>query len=262
MKKQYILIILSLCFISKIIAQQPMGINTSLPVSELHVNGNMSINNELSVGGSKDSKGNPGKEGQVLSSKGANNTPEWVTLSIPKIVPGALSLTKSFVLVDKTGVKINTIPNKTIYKEDEDLILTGSNKWYLFPELTSSIKIVDPSNKVNFTLQTIAHLKPTSTEASKVSFAIGVFINDKLKAVKPFYVQGSTMAFTIPTMISTIENLPIGDYTVKIAAIARIRESYTNDLTIGIPNTPESTNISPFMAKTSLKIEVFELLNK
>lgn len=262
MKKQYIPIILFLLFISQVIAQQSVGINTSLPISDLHVNGNMSINNELSIGGSKDSKGNPGKDGQVLSSKGANNAPEWVTLNIPKIVPGALSLTRSFVQVDTIGVRINTTPNKTTYKEDEDLILTGKNKWYLFSELTSPIKIVDPVNKVNFTIQTIAHMKPTDTESAKISFAIGVFINDKLKAIRPYYVQGKTQSFTIPTMISTIENLPIGDYTIKIAAIARIRESYTSDLTIGTPNTPESTNISPFMAKTSLKVEVFELLNK
>ncbi|MCC9044219.1 hypothetical protein LNQ81_16225 [Myroides sp. M-43] len=261
MKKQYALNIIFLFLFFKTLAQ-PIGINTSLPASDLHVNGNMTFSNELSVGGNSSSKGNPGQEGQVLSSKGANNTPEWVTLNIPKIVPGALSLTKSLVQVDTKGVKIVTNPNNTIFKENEDLILTGNNRWYQFTELTSTIKIVDPINKINFTIQTIAHMKPANSVSSKISFAIGVFINDKLKAVRPFFVQGNSSSFSIPTMISTIENLPIGDYTIKIAAIPRIRENYTSDLTIGIPNTPESDNISPFMAKTSLKIEVFELLNK
>lgn len=243
------------------LGQQNMGINTSLPVSDLHVNGNMTINNELCIGGSKDSKGTPGKEGQVLSSKGANNTPEWVTLSIPKVVPGALSLTKSLVIVDDKGVLISTTPNKTTFKEDEDLILTGSNRWYVFDKLTTSnLEITEQVNKVNFTLQTIAHMGASKAN-SKISFVIGVFINGKLKNVKPYYVEGISESFTIPTMISTIENLPIGTYTIQIAATARIRTNYTSDLTIGIPS-PNSTNISPFMAKTSLKIEVFELLNK
>lgn len=262
MKKHYILNILFLSIFLPVFAQKNVGINTNLPVSDLHVNGSMTLSNELSIGGSSDSKGNPGTPGQVLSSKGPNNTPEWVTLNIPKVVPGALSLTKSLVQVDNIGVRINTTPNKTTYKEDEELIVTGNNKWYLFSELTSSVNIVDPNNKINFTIQTIAHMKPTNSSSSKISFNIGVFIDDKLKAIRPYYVQGNTQAFTIPTMISTIENLPVGEHTIKIAAIARVRENYSSDLTIGTPNTPESTNISPFMAKTSLKIEVFELLNK
>lgn len=62
-----------------------VGINTETPQRTLHVNGSLQIVNELNVGGDASNAGNPGVNGQVLVSKGADSAPEWKTLSIPTL---------------------------------------------------------------------------------------------------------------------------------------------------------------------------------
>ncbi|MEK6494729.1 hypothetical protein [Myroides odoratimimus] len=249
----------------KITFAQPIGINTTTPASDLHVNGSVSITNELNIGGSATMQGTPGLEGQALISNGINLAPYWATLNIPTVLPGSYSLTKSLVLVDDIGIILKEGSSKTSYKENESITLIEKGaEWVPLTELISPITITDPNNKVSLILQTIAHISREGIGTDpKFSFAIGFFIEGKLKSVKPFIVKGTGYSFTVVTLISTIENLPIGTHELRVAAIPRVKEDYKGVLAIGKKNPdPEATNISPFMAKTSLKVDIYEQLNK
>ncbi|MCC9044220.1 hypothetical protein LNQ81_16230 [Myroides sp. M-43] len=243
---------------------QPIGVNTVTPMTDFHLNGSLQVTKDLNVKGSRTSKGTPGKVGQVLMSKGSDKSPEWVALSIPIVPAGSFTMIKSDVLIDSKGVVFQNGSSKRQYSENED-ITTGANTdaaWKPFADLIYTIEITKPQNKTNLTLQTIGHLSNDydSGNDPTFTFSIGFFIDGKLKAVKPFGVYGGAMSFTVVTLIATVENLPVGKHTLRVAAIPRLKDQYKGNLAIGIPND-KSTNLSSFMTNTSLQIDVLEVLN-
>ncbi len=54
-----------------------VGIGTTTPQKGLHVNSSMQLTDELNVGGTATTEGNPGTAGQVLVSNGAGAAPSW-----------------------------------------------------------------------------------------------------------------------------------------------------------------------------------------
>jgi hypothetical protein len=266
MRKKKILYLLFLLNIT--ISNAQIGINVLEPLANLHVNGNVQITKDIRLGGDSSVAGNAGEKGQVLMSNGENIAPQWTTLNIPIVPAGSFSLTNSMVLIDKIGLDLNEGADKRKYELDEPINLVNINDpyaaWHILTELNHLITIKSGSNKINFTLQTMAHLSnivSTSDATPNFTFAVGIFINGKLKSVKPFGVQGKEMKFEVITLITTIENLTIGEHLVQIAIIPRLKYiHYAGNLAIGKPNN-ESTNISPFMAYSTIKIDIFEVLN-
>lgn len=262
MKKIYLITIMLLT-INNLLAQA-IGINTVTPMTDLHVNGALQVTKDFNLKGSKTSKGSAGKSGQVLVSKGADKSPEWVALSIPIVPPGSFTMIKSDVLIDTTGVVFENGSYKRQYVEDESITEEEGTDaaWVPFKDLVYTIEITKPQNKTNLTLQTIGHLSNDYDNGNNpiFTFSIGFFIDDKLKAVKPFEVYGGSMSFTVVTLIATIENLPVGKHTLKVAAIPRLKEQYKGNLAIGTPNK-RSDNLSSFMTDTSLQVDVLEVLN-
>lgn len=59
------------------VADNRVGIGTSTPQKQIHVNGDLQLTNELNVGGNATTAGSAGTAGQVLTSKGAGFAPEW-----------------------------------------------------------------------------------------------------------------------------------------------------------------------------------------
>lgn len=117
-----------------------VGVKVEVPLTDLHVNGNVQIVNDLKVGGSDTILGDSGEQGQFLKSNGNDVSPEWVSLNIPIVPPGSFSLVNSFVFVDKKGIVIENGCFKRYYAEDELLtdVPTGdpNAKWGPLPELS------------------------------------------------------------------------------------------------------------------------------
>lgn len=58
-----------------------VGVGTSTPQKNLHVNGSLQVVNEINVGGTASTTGSAGTSGQVLSSNGPGVAPNWKTLN-------------------------------------------------------------------------------------------------------------------------------------------------------------------------------------
>lgn len=262
-KKIHLIVALLILTTSSLFAQA-IGINTVTPMTDFHINGTLQVTKDLNLKGSKTNKGTPGKPGQVLVSNGPEKSPEWTALSIPIVPPGSFTMIKSDVLIDTKGVVFENGSSKRQYTENES-ITDGSGTdaaWKPFTDLVYTIEITKAQNKTNLTLQTIGHLSNDydSGNSPTFTFSIGFFIEGKLKSVKPFGVYGGSMSFTVVTLIATIENLPVGKHTLRVAAIPRLKDQYKGNLSIGTPNS-KSTNLSSFMTDTSLQIDILEVLN-
>ncbi len=54
-----------------------LGIGTETPQEMLHINGNLQVTKEISLGGDEQTEGNVGIEGEVMVSRGPGFSPEW-----------------------------------------------------------------------------------------------------------------------------------------------------------------------------------------
>lgn len=266
MKKYTVLTIFLFIIIWKVDAQK-VGINVELPLSDLHLNGKLQVTKDLNFGGTDSSKGSSGAKGQVLRSKGIGKAPEWNTLSIPIVSPGSFTMTSSAVLVDHNGIVLNEGVAKRVYELNEkiDTIPPKDPKavWTRFPQLVDIPILIDNSkNKVNLTLQTISSIVPKSTSVETFTYAIGFFINDELKSVKTFKAEGKKDVVEVTTMIATLQNLPTTGVKLTIAVMPRLKSSTkSGNLAIGCANAEDYTILSAFMANTTLRVDVFEVIN-
>jgi len=102
-----------LCFLTNSFAQ--IGINTSTPQSNLHVNGTLQITKELRVSSDNSLKGNAGDIGQVLISRGKNEHPIWKDLEEIVVLPvinviAQYQANENLISNDESTLQFNSFP--------------------------------------------------------------------------------------------------------------------------------------------------------
>lgn len=90
MKNLYIAIA---SFVS-IISFAQVGIGIEKPLKDLHVNGGVQMTKDFNVGGTENTKGDPGKKGQVLMSQGLEKPPKWGEIKQIKSLPYIAAIAK------------------------------------------------------------------------------------------------------------------------------------------------------------------------
>lgn len=137
----------------------------------------------------------------------------------------------------------------------------GEQIWYPLDELRTNILIPGSSNdnKVSITLQTIIQFVGNlPTANSYTSFAIGVFIDNKLHAVRlGFFGYDVIDGFQTETVATTINNLSAGQHTIRVAVARRYNYLGGNlDLFVG-KKPPTATNTSNFTNRSSITIQSY-----
>ena len=239
-----------------------VGINTNKPKSLLDINGDMVVRNKIYVGGTDVLQGNPGAPKQVLTSQGENNPPMWKTPNIPEVKDFNYYLIYNNVFEDETGVSLS---QKTSSLLSEDYLMTNlpAGYWKSIVGLSGKVfKVSSTQNKVYFTFETVAHLGANDDGVFPATdFACGIFVDKKLKGMRTATVRQvkSTFPFTTVTMLTVAEDLTKGNHIVDVLC-SRSRDfngAGFYNLTIG--KTADNINLNDFMARSTLKIEVFEI---
>lgn len=266
--KKYTFFSILLFLIFESISAQKTGINVLLPLSDLHIDGKLQVTKDLNFGGTEFTKGSSGTNGQILKSNGEAKAPEWSTLTIPVVSPGSFTMTNSAVYVDHKGIELNSAAGRRVYQLNERIDTPPPSGdpnavWTKFPQLIDIPIVIDQNkNKVNITLQTISSITPRSSSMETFTYAIGFFINNELKSVKTFKAEGVKDVFEVTTLISTIQNLPTNGAKLTVAIMPRLKSSSNSgSLAIGCPNPGDLNLLSSFMANTTLKVDVFEVIN-
>ncbi|MEY8760411.1 hypothetical protein [Chryseobacterium tongliaoense] len=263
-----------LAFSAVINSYGQVGINTTEPKQELDINGDLLVRNTLRFPDSSNPEmGNGGISGQFLISTGDTTPPKWGTVNIPVVPPGSYYLANAESISDlgtngdgsNQGVTLSgTFDSGTIpYNEGMDINTTNSGKqiWYPLDGLKTNMIIPGASNdnKVSITLQTIIQFVGNLPAAnSYTSFAIGVFIDDKLYAVRlGFFGYDVIDGFQTETVSTTINNLSAGQHTIRVAVARRYNYLGGNlDLYVG-KKPPTATNTSNFTNRSSITIQSY-----
>lgn len=238
-----------------------VGINTDNPLSTLDINGDLSLRGKLYVGGDEGTLGNPGLKGQVLVSSGPGLPPKWLTLNIPD-QGEKFYLIYNNTFEDQTGVEFSSseVSGNTIYTKGT--LLSALSNWKAIPGLSQTFDVYSIENKVFFTFETVAQLNTTTAFNiwDAADLACGIFVDGKLEGVRLKTVEQTSNAvgtFRTLTMLHVSENIPVGTHSVDVACTRRA--NYSTNVTLGIGRAVRLENLNNFMAKSTMKIEVFEI---
>ncbi len=251
-----------------VISTDPEAWITTHPTSDANLiaEGSITVRDKIYAGGDGTILGNPGKAGQVLVSQGANKPPVWKTLNIPDVEENAYYLIYNEPFTDYTDDGD---------ENNEGIAFTGggsaSEKEFTYNEsfastgMTEILGLTKPftiytnkPNQVYITFEAVAQINNTA-QWQGVDFACGIFVDNQLKGVRRVTLNAPTTAtgtFTTYTQIGLIGDLANGNYTAKIGCRRLLNEnSFNGNLGIG---RAVQNNVNNFMAKTSVKIEVYE----
>ncbi|MBP2618653.1 hypothetical protein [Chryseobacterium jejuense] len=225
-----------------------VGINTSTPVNKLDVNGDISIRKELRTAGTDLLKGSAGNAGDIFHNNSEMTANDWKSIKIAD-GQGSMSLFSINTVADQTGISFYSSGDPIPYDEDDNL----QGNWTVIPQAIDTFSVTNDSNKVTFSFQTMA--QKVNYGSASASFACGVFVDDKLKAVRTDVLQGDSGAYKIFNLNATLENLPRKNkYSVKVACINRT----LNNTTLGIGRAVDTNALNNDMAQSVLTISVLQ----
>lgn len=249
MKKIFLLNLLVLGFL----LNAQIGIKTATPVNTLDINGDLNVNKDIRVGGSDAAKGSSGVIQTIFHNNSALTVNDWKSIKIAD-GQGSMSLFSMNTVSDKTGASFSGNNGSTSpYPED----LTITSNWVVLPGAVDVFSITNAENKVVFTFQTTAQktVNGNSNANASISFACGIFVDDKLKAVRTDVVLGGNGTNKIFNLNATLSNLALkSNYTVKAACIKR----NLNSGVLGIGRAVNTTFLNADMSQSVLTTSVLQ----
>ncbi len=224
-----------------------VGINTSTPVNKLDVNGDVNIRKELRTAGTDLLKGSAGNDGDIFHNNSEMAVNDWKSIKIAD-GQGSMSLFSINTVADQTGVSFNSNGNPVPYDLDDDL----TSSWIVIPQAIDTFSITNMTNKVTFSFQTTAQ---KANNASSAGFACGVFVDNKLKAVRADVLQGDSGTYKIFNLNATLQNLsPKNKYSVKVACTNRT----LNNNVLGVGKAVDTASLNADMAQSVLTTSVLQ----
>lgn len=226
-----------------------VGINTKAPATMLDINGDLGLRKELRIGGSNTVKGSAGDAGTIFHNNSALGVNDWKSI---KIADGQGSMSVFFMntVSDKTGAQFsNGNGSVSPYTENADI----DNSWVVLPGTQDTYSVTNGNNKVFFTFQTTA--QKTANGNSSTGFACGIFVDNKLKAVRTDVLIGTDGAYKIFNLNATLTNVtPKNNYVVKVACTKR----NLNSGTLGIGRAVNDTYLNADMSQSVLTTSVMQ----
>lgn len=246
--------------------------------AELAIDGSLTVRDKIYVGGSDVTLGNPGKPGQLLVSQGEGLPPRWRTLSVPSVEAGFFYLIYNNAFtdynssgtngVDDDGEGLN-VSNSNVTSNNGPYTLLTSRTNTMFsnfqtiPGLTKTFDVYSSDNQVYITFEAVAQVATTETNQG-VEFSCGIFAGGNtqasrtLRGIRRITLQQTSnpSVFATFTQIALAQGLGVGTHTVEVACKRNANlGGYSGTLRIG---RAAVDNINNFVAKTSLKVEVYE----
>jgi hypothetical protein len=259
-----IIMLLPFLFIGIAISAQ-VGINTTAPKSTLDVNGDITLRNELRIGGTKTTDGNPGTSNQILVSQGDDVAPQWKTSKLGFFEQNEYRITYSNAVTDEVGINFgnSSVGDGVTTSAMNESISSTTPVWTEIPGLASGFTVKNTVNSTNFLFQTGLEMSDVgNTNDQFVRFTCGIFIDDQLRAIRADQINGinnkGQKNQSIFTLNYTINNLSAGSHTARVACRRIASSAAGYHFSIGRTTTNGTQVANNFMLKSILKFDVSE----
>ncbi|GEN68935.1 MULTISPECIES: hypothetical protein [Chryseobacterium] len=226
-----------------------VGIDTPNPTNKLDVNGDLNVRKELRTGGTDLLKGSAGTSGDIFHNNSTMATNDWKAIKIAD-GQGSMSVFSINTVADQTGVSFSSSGSAVPYNEGDPL----AGDWTVLPTALDNFSVTNGNNKVTFSFQTTVQ----KTAKGSASFACGIFVDDRLRAVRTDVLLGGAGAYKIFNLNATLSNLtPKNKYVVKVACIKRTL-SGTPIPVLGIGRAVDTAVLNNDMAQSVLTTSVLQ----
>ncbi|ROH95801.1 hypothetical protein [Chryseobacterium daecheongense] len=234
---------------SAVLYSSQVGIKTTTPVNTLDINTDLNVRKEIRTGGTNIIKGSPGAAGTIFHNNTELAVNDWKNIKIAD-GQGSMSLYSINTVSDQTGAAFSGANGSTSpYNENAAI----SSEWVVLPGTVDTFSITNNTNKVVFTFQTTA--QKNGNGASSAGFACGIFVDDKLRAVRTDVLLGTDGTNKIFNLNATLTNLiPKLNYSVKVACTKR----NLNSGTLGIGTVVNTAYLNAEMAQSVLTTSVLQ----
>ncbi|MDG4651132.1 hypothetical protein V2E39_08195 [Chryseobacterium arthrosphaerae] len=262
MKKNFVFILgLGVIFM----ARSQVGINTTNPRSTLDINGDLTIRNELKVGGTTGTAGVPGLNNYLLVSQGSGAAPQWKASKVGFYEAGEYRIMESRFTTDQVGINFGNLSiGDGVATSTTGETLTQTNpKWTEITGLATSFNINNADNRVNLSFQTGVEMSDIGNNDSQfVRFACGIFVDNNLVSLRSDQINGiygkGNKNQSIFTLNYIIQNLPVGPHVAKVGCRRITSSSSGYHFAIGRTTTDGTQVANNFMLNSILKFNVNE----
>ncbi|WP_123908000.1 hypothetical protein [Chryseobacterium sp. G0162] len=204
-----------------------VGVNTTSPQNELHVNGSLQVVNEINVGGDAQTAGDSGTAGFALVSNGSGQPPKWKDITETSDAVGTMIVANGqFVVAQEITVQLSadyagtaatgsTLPSAIGNLSNE--ILDNENK-YTGDASSNSFQVANDGVYevyLNMQLLTTANTYPT----------IGIWnnsTNNWVVNVNDLFVANGAQTYTLITTVTlsssstySFRSINTANYTIK-----------------------------------------------
>lgn len=230
-----------------------VGINTENPSNTLHVKNTEGVD-PVRIEGIQKGSG----ELLVVDEDGIVKKAYPSQIHLPFVLP-AVSNTVGVTL------SVSSQTGSNIYTQGSSPTgsIPGGGSWTKIPGLETTFDIIDPNNTISMSVEGIAQYNADMSEDASVSFAIGIFVDNKLEAVRFFAINGSRFSTEAIKWeaLGQVSDLSVGSHTVEVYATRRNSTPTSPSqpahpsasLAIAQP-APSSSNLNQFMARGVLNI--------
>lgn len=232
-----------------------VGIATTIPRTNLDVNGTINVKNDIKLGGTDTNAGNPGILGDLITANG-NNNPEWKNFDLPVGYGNSLVLKSTYLMSSEIGVSFNGTNNANgfgvPYTEDQGMATPAT--WKEITGVAQTFAITNATSSTNISVQTLAQ----SDSSTKTTFGCGIYIDDKLKLARTANITGTSGSYRTLNLNASISNLSVGNHTFKFACVER---NINTGIIVSIGQPIVAANLNNKMAATAASIKVYEPMN-
>lgn len=204
-----------------------VGVNTTSPQKELHINGSLQVTNEINVGGNAQTAGDSGTAGFALVSNGPGQPPQWKDISETSDVEGTMIVVNGqFIVAQEITVQLSadysgsaasgsTLPSAIGNLSNK--ILDNQNK-YTGSASSNSFQVVSDGVYevyLNMQLLTTANTYPTIGIWNNTSNSWVANVNDLFAANG---AQTYTLITTVPLSSSntySFRSVNTANYTIR-----------------------------------------------
>lgn len=262
MKKHFVF---TLCLAVGFMARSQVGINTTNPRSTLDINGDLTIRNELKVGGTATTTGIPGSDKYLLVSQGPNTAPQWKASKVGFYEAGEYRIIESRFTTDQVGINFgNVSPGDGVATSTTGETLTqASPKWTEITGLATNFNISNADNRVNLNFQTGIEMSDVGTLDSQfVRFVCGIFVDNILVSLRSDQINGvygkGNKNQSIFTLNYIIQNLAVGSHVAKVGCRRITSSNNGYHFAIGRTTTDGTQVANNFMLGSILKFNTHE----
>lgn len=134
----------------------------------------------------------------------------------------------------------------------------SSHDWKLIPGLSKTISLFSPNNSISVISSGLTQINSTSSEDTFMSYAIGLFIDNKLAGVRNFIISGKAdCLYNDFNVFFNLSNLAVGDRKVEIYESLRVTTVSTQRINFGSKDT-SCNNLNSSMDKSLMNIQISE----